>query len=254
MQELFGRSSRNPGGCSGAATEARLLAPAVAIFAGIAQIESKSLQDFSGKFLEMQDDIHRSRKLAPALIAGLIAIVVNTAMLEAADWIQLVTARGGLLKLLKIYFASPLAGLGVADLWAALHLPAADTHFQDRVSHPRRAAYGAILSFRARAHSLGTGDAQGPFYALLVWLPMPSSCSPGSMHCRQPLFERGRDDVSRDSPHRLFRAACAAICELHAMKTRRRAPMLLTSGPDWAAFIASLFAPAPREKPRWNPS
>jgi len=60
------------------------LAPAAAIFAGIAQIESKSLQDFSGKFLEMQDDIHRSRKLAPALIAGLIAIVVNTAMLEAA--------------------------------------------------------------------------------------------------------------------------------------------------------------------------
>lgn len=71
----------------------------------------------------MQEDIHSSRKLGAALIAGLIAIVVNTAMLEAADWIPLVTARGGLLKLLP----SPLASLGVTDLWAALHLPAADT-------------------------------------------------------------------------------------------------------------------------------
>ena len=43
----------------------------------------------------MQDDIHSSRKLAAALIAGLIAIVVNTAMLEAADWIPLVTRREG---------------------------------------------------------------------------------------------------------------------------------------------------------------
>ena len=49
------------------------------------------MQDFSGKFLEMQDDIHSSRKLGAALIAGLIAIVVNTAMLEAAAWIPLVT-------------------------------------------------------------------------------------------------------------------------------------------------------------------
>jgi hypothetical protein len=60
------------------------LAPRAAIFSGIAQIESKSLQDFSGKFLEMQDDIHSSCRLAAALIAGLIAIVVNTAMLEAS--------------------------------------------------------------------------------------------------------------------------------------------------------------------------
>jgi len=41
----------------------------------------------------MQDDIHRSRRLGAALLAGLIAIVVNTAVLEAADWIPLVTAE-----------------------------------------------------------------------------------------------------------------------------------------------------------------
>jgi hypothetical protein len=72
------------GNSSGTATEARLLAPRAANSTGIAQIKGKSLQDFSGKFPEMQDDIHSSRKLAAALLAGLIAIVVNTAMLEAA--------------------------------------------------------------------------------------------------------------------------------------------------------------------------
>ena len=42
---------------------------------------------FSGEFPTMQDDIHSSRKLGAALIAGFIAIVVNTSMLEAADLI-----------------------------------------------------------------------------------------------------------------------------------------------------------------------
>jgi hypothetical protein len=63
------------------------LAPPAAIFAGIAQIEGKSWQDFSGEFQTIQDDIHSSRKLGAALIAGFIAIVVNTSMLEAADLI-----------------------------------------------------------------------------------------------------------------------------------------------------------------------
>jgi hypothetical protein len=45
----------------------------------------------------MQDDIHSSRKPAAALIAGLIAIVVTTAMIEVADWIPARHAmkRGG---------------------------------------------------------------------------------------------------------------------------------------------------------------
>ena len=63
------------------------MAPPTAIFAGIAQIEGKSWQDFSGEFPTMQDDIHSSRKLGAALIAGFIAIIVNTSMLEAVDLI-----------------------------------------------------------------------------------------------------------------------------------------------------------------------
>ena len=61
--------------------------------------------------------------LGAALLAGPIAIIANTLVLEAADLIPLVTARGGLLKLLKIYLSGPLTDLGVADLWASLPLP-----------------------------------------------------------------------------------------------------------------------------------
>jgi hypothetical protein len=68
-----------------AATEARYLPLPAAIFAGIAQIESKSLQDFSGKFPTMQNDIHNSSKLAAALIAGLIAIVVFALLVWLAN-------------------------------------------------------------------------------------------------------------------------------------------------------------------------
>jgi hypothetical protein len=63
------------------------LAPPTAIFAGIAQIEGKSRQDFRGNFQRCRTISTSSRKLGAALIAGFIAIVVNTSMLEAADLI-----------------------------------------------------------------------------------------------------------------------------------------------------------------------
>ena len=120
----------------------RLLAPLAAIFAGIAQIESKSLQDFSGKFLEMQDDIHSSCRLAAALIAGLIAIVVNTAMLEASRCRRF---QDGF---------HILVGLLMAVFYAFVLEP--------------------VLA--------GSALVKGLVYALLVWLAnaFTSSCSPGS--------------------------------------------------------------------------
>jgi hypothetical protein len=119
----------------------------------------------------MQGDIHSSRKLGAALIAGLIAIVVNTFLLEAADWIPLVTARGGLLKLLKMYFASPLASLGVADLWAALHLPAADTHAFKTGFHIVVGLLMAVFyAFLLEPILPESALAKGLVFALLVWL------------------------------------------------------------------------------------
>jgi hypothetical protein len=116
----------------------------------------------------MQDDIHSSR--AAALLAGLIAIVVNTAMLEAADWIPLITARGGLLKLLKIYFASPLENLGVADFWAAFassrcrHTQAFKTGFLVRL------LIAVVYAFVLEPILSGPALVKGLVHALLVWL------------------------------------------------------------------------------------
>ena len=204
----------------------------------------------------MQDDIHSSRKLAAALIAGLIAIVVNTAMLEAADWIPLVTARGGLLKLLKIYFASPLAGLGVADLWAACIFPL-PTRMLSRRGFT--SSSGCLWRCSTLSHSspfsLDRQLVKGLVYALLVWLanafivlPWIGEGIAGSG------FLSAAGMIYFTVAHTSF-SRCSR-CSMRASRdeARRRAPPLLTSRPDWAAFIASLFAPAPREKPRWNPS
>ena len=75
-----------------------------------------------------------ARAIGSALLAGLIAIIVNTLILELADWIPLITARGGLLKLLKMYAAEPLAGLGSPFLGRVASAGSGHRHFQVRFS------------------------------------------------------------------------------------------------------------------------
>jgi hypothetical protein len=109
--------------------------------------------------------------LGAALLAGSIAIVANTLVLEAADLIPLVTARGGLLKLLKITLAGPLTGIGAAEIWAALPLPAADSHAFKTGFH----IFIGLLMALFYAYLLepllpGTALVKGLLYALLVWL------------------------------------------------------------------------------------
>jgi len=109
--------------------------------------------------------------LGAALLAGLIAIIANTLVLEAADLIPLVTARGGLLKLLKIYLSAPLANLGIAGLWASLPLPAPDSHAFKTGFH----IFVGLLMAVFYAYVLepllpGTAPMKGLLYALFVWL------------------------------------------------------------------------------------
>jgi hypothetical protein len=68
------------------------LAAAAAFFHRNWPNQEQELAGFSGEFPTIQDDIHSSRRRGAVLIAGLIAIVVNTSMLEAPDLIPLVTA------------------------------------------------------------------------------------------------------------------------------------------------------------------
>lgn len=119
----------------------------------------------------MSKPIGTQHLLGASLLAGLVAIVVNTAMLEAADWIPLVTARGGLLKLLRTYLSAPLTGLGIADLWAALTLPAPDTHAFKTGFHIVVGLLMALFyAFVLEPVLPGPALVKGLLYALLVWL------------------------------------------------------------------------------------
>lgn len=76
-------------------------------------------------------------RISAALLAGGIAIILNTAALGAADWVPLSTAHGGLLRLLGLFFGgwkSPpshefqvffhiIVGLAMAMLYACLLEP-----------------------------------------------------------------------------------------------------------------------------------
>lgn len=62
-------------------------------------------------------------RISASLLAGAIAIGINTALLAAADRIPLVTARGGLLKLLTIYIGPALSKAGAGPVWLRFGLP-----------------------------------------------------------------------------------------------------------------------------------
>ncbi len=106
-----------------------------------------------------------------ALLAGVIAITINTVLLAAADWIPLVTARGGLLKLLTIYFAQPVARLGFGWLWVGLGLPTpGGTVFQ--LGFHVVVGIGMALLYGLAIEPALPGSAwrKGLIYAAVVWV------------------------------------------------------------------------------------
>ncbi len=112
-----------------------------------------------------------TRRAWVSLAAGAIAISINTALLAGADHIPLVTARGGLLKLLNIWVGRDLARLGIGTFWARLGLPmpggtAFQLGFHVVVGVMMALLYGLALEPMLR----GTAWAKGLAYAVLVWL------------------------------------------------------------------------------------
>lgn len=111
------------------------------------------------------------RRITCALLAGVPAIGVNTFLLAAADWIPLVTARGGILKLLTMYLSLALANIGVGSLWATLGLPAPGSYafqlgFHVGVGLAMALLYGLALESRLP----GLPCVKGLIYAAAVWL------------------------------------------------------------------------------------
>lgn len=110
-------------------------------------------------------------RVATALLAGAIAIAINTALLAAADWIPLVTARGGLLKLLTINFGQPMARLGFSAIWAGLGLPAPGGSVFQIGFHVLVGLGMALLYGMAIEPALpGPAWRKGVIYAVVVWV------------------------------------------------------------------------------------
>lgn len=110
------------------------------------------------------------RRISCALLAGGLAIGVNTFLLAAADWIPLATAHGGLLKLLKMYVSPTLADVGVASLWATLGLPAPGSRVFQRGFHVAVGLAMALLYGVALEPRLpGPPWVKGVAYAAVVW-------------------------------------------------------------------------------------
>ncbi len=62
-----------------------------------------------------------------ALVAGAVAITVNILVLDGFDAMGIVTARGGLQKLVRTWLSVPLTQARVSDAWLSLGLPGPDT-------------------------------------------------------------------------------------------------------------------------------
>jgi hypothetical protein len=58
-----------------------------------------------------------------ALTGGAAGLVINYILLGLADYLHIVTARGGFQRLTKIWLADPLISSGVAAKWSSLGLP-----------------------------------------------------------------------------------------------------------------------------------
>jgi hypothetical protein len=106
-----------------------------------------------------------------ALVAGAIAIVINTGVLQMADLIPLQTARGGLLKLAYQLLGSMLQGSALRGIWQEAGLPSIDSSAFKLGFHVLIGLFMAeFYAFLVEPLLPGSPLSKGLVYALLVWL------------------------------------------------------------------------------------
>jgi hypothetical protein len=117
----------------------------------------------------------RPQPYGQMIVAGLasasIAIAINTFVLFAASWIPLVTAHGGLLKLIKPAATVVLVKTGIAGIWQVARLPASDsTIFKAGFHIAVGLSMGVFYALVVERLLRGTAWRKGLIYALVVWL------------------------------------------------------------------------------------
>lgn len=118
--------------------------------------------------------------VAAALAAGTVAIVLNILVLDAFDTAGIVTARGGLQKLVRAWLSPLLTASGLSHSWSSLGLPGLDTPvfktgFKVTVGLLMALAYALLFEPNLRGSFLRKGLVAAVFFWLLnacVVLPL----------------------------------------------------------------------------------
>lgn len=109
--------------------------------------------------------------LRAALLAGLVAVLVNTLLLDLARLIPLEVQGVALLKLLKLGLGDALARTSLAEAWNRLHLPAPDSAIFKAVFHIAVGlAMAVVYALLVEPLLRGPAWSKGLLYALLAWL------------------------------------------------------------------------------------
>jgi hypothetical protein len=110
-------------------------------------------------------------RFGPALVAGTIAIGVNTALLSAAGAVGFVTARGGLLRLIENTGAGVATALGQASLWNdVVSRTASGPHFQNAFHVCVGLLMALFYAYAVEPLLTGAAWRKGLVYAAAIWL------------------------------------------------------------------------------------
>jgi hypothetical protein len=119
----------------------------------------------------MSSDYRKFNRLGAALLAGSVAIVLNTLALNAADLFDLETAHGGLLRLIVSSLPSSIDRLGIASAWAAINgPPISSKSFQTGFHLLVGLLMALFYAFALEPYLPRSTAAKGWLYAIGVWL------------------------------------------------------------------------------------
>ena len=113
----------------------------------------------------------RFNRLGAALLAGGLAIVLNTLALNAADLFDLETARGGFLRLIVSPLPRSVDRLGIASAWTAINgPPISSKSFQTGFHLFVGLLMALFYAFSLEPYLPRSTAAKGWLYAIAVWL------------------------------------------------------------------------------------
>jgi hypothetical protein len=119
----------------------------------------------------MSSDYRKFNRLGAALLAGSVAIVLNTLALNAADLFDLETAHGGLLRLIVSSLPSSIDRLGIASSWAAINGPPINSKSFQTGFHLLVGLLMALFyAFALEPYLPRSTAAKGWLYTIGVWL------------------------------------------------------------------------------------